>query len=65
MVNNLRVPLFLYKCRHMLNGAPPGDVPIAAFAKNAVEQAGSTEQTDVATVQRRNGPARGNIVVRQ
>ena len=37
--------------------APVGDVPSFAFAKYAIEHSGSTEQSDMSTMQRRERPA--------
>ena len=40
-----------------LHRTPVGNMPGLAFAKYAVEHSGSTEQSDMATVQRRERPA--------
>ena len=64
MVDDLAVSVLFHKRRHMLDRAPAGYVPVLALAEDAVQQPRGTQKPNVATMQRRDGPARRNVLVR-
>ncbi|MGD0098102.1 MAG: hypothetical protein ABSB60_16570 [Terracidiphilus sp.] len=45
----------------MLDRAPAGYVPVVALAEDAVQEARGTQKPNMATMQRRDGPACRNV----
>src|ERR1035438_4682046 len=64
VVDDLGVSVLLYKSRHMLDRAPPGYVPVVSLAEDAVQQPRGTQKPNMAAMQRRDGPAIRNVLVR-
>ena len=57
-------PSCFHKRRHMLDRTPAGDVPVVALAEDAVQQPRGTQEPDMAAMQRRDGPASRNVLMR-
>src|ERR1700684_2596606 len=64
MVDDLGVSVLFHKCRHMLDRAPAGYVPVLALAEDAVQEPRGTKKPDMAAMQRRDGPASRNVLMR-
>src|SRR5580692_9067130 len=63
MVNDLGVSVLIHECRHMLDRAPAGYVPVVSLAEDAVQEARGTQKPDMAAMQRRDGPARRKVLM--
>ena len=48
----------------MLDGAPAGYVPVVSLAEDAVQETRGTQKPDMATMQRRDGSASRNVLMR-
>src|ERR1035438_906735 len=64
MVNDLGVSVLFDKRRHMLDGAPAGNVPVVSLAEDAVKESRGTQKPDMTAMQRRDGPASRNVLMR-
>ena len=64
MVNDLGVSVLFHERRHMLDRTPAGYVPVVSLAEDAVQQPRGTQEPDMAAVQRRDGPASCNVLMR-
>src|SRR5580700_6574641 len=63
MMNDLRVSIRFHKCRYVLDRTPASNVPVLSLAEDPVQEPRSAQQPDVAAMQRRDRPARGNVVL--
>src|SRR5580698_469594 len=64
VVNDLGVSVLFHKRRHMFDRAPAGDVATVSLPKDAIQQPGGTQESDMAAMQRRDGPPSRNVLVR-
>src|SRR5579859_989399 len=52
MVNNLGVAVIFDEGRYVFDRSPAGDMPFVAFAEHPIQETGSAQQSDMASVQR-------------
>src|SRR5580698_740639 len=64
MMDNLLVAILFDECGHVLDRSPPRDVPVIALAEEAIQKARRTQQTNMATVQRRDWTPSSHILTR-
>src|SRR5450631_2559836 len=64
MVDDLGVSVLFDEGRHMLDRAPAGYVPVVSLAEHAVQEPRGTQKPNMAAMERRDGPASRNVLVR-
>src|ERR1700677_3423605 len=64
MVNDLGVPVLFHKRRYLLDRGPAGYVPVVSLAEDAIQQPCGAQKPDMAAMQRRDGPASRNVLMR-
>src|SRR5581483_5733794 len=65
MVHDLGVAFLFDEGRDVFHRSPAGNMPVASFSEDAIQQAGSTEQSHMTAVKRCDRPPCRNIVIRQ
>ena len=64
MMDDLGVSVLFNKRCDMLDRPPAGYVPVVSLAEDAIQQARGAQKPNMAAMQRRDGPAGGNVLVR-
>jgi hypothetical protein len=62
-MDDLLIAILFDECGHMLDRPPSRDVPVNSLAKDAIQQACRAEQSDMASMQRRDRPSGGYVFV--